>query len=99
MRYRKYNNRKPQARTITVKYAGPCACCGAEIKAGQMADYYPVGTLASRTTGAIAHVGGLEGNSPRCTEQLRRTQHTFGDPGYVDLDRMYEDACADKCGR
>ncbi len=58
MRYRRYS--KPSVRTITVKYAGPCACCGAEIPAGTMADYYPVGTIASRTTAAIAHIGGIK---------------------------------------
>jgi hypothetical protein len=93
MRYRGY--RKPQVRTITVKYAGQCACCGADIPAGAIADYYPVGTIASRTTGAIAHMGGLEGNSPRCAAEIARRR----DPGFVDLDRMYEDQCADICGR
>ena len=94
MRYRNY--RKPAVRTIAVKYAGPCACCGAQIKAGEMADYYPVGTIASRNTAAIAHVGGLDGNSPRCTGELRKRNT---DPGFVDLDRMHEDSCADICGR
>ena len=68
MRYRRYS--KPQARTITVKYAGPCACCGATIPAGSMADYYPVGTIAGRNTAAIAHVGGLDGNSATCTVNI-----------------------------
>jgi hypothetical protein len=91
----RYRNRKPQVRTITVKYAGTCACCGAEIKAGEIADYYPVGTIASRTTGAIAHMGGLDGNSARCAGEIAKRR----DPGFVDLDRMYEDQCADICGR
>lgn len=75
-------------RTITVKFAGKCACCGARIEAGSVADYYP-----SRRE--IAHVGGLDGNSPRCTAEIRRRR----DPGFVDLDRMYEDQCSDICGR
>jgi hypothetical protein len=99
MRYRRYS--KPQVRTITVKYAGPCACCGATIKAGEIADYYPPGSLrrstgaTSNPTGAIAHVGGLEGNSGRCAENIAKRR----DPGFVDLDRMFEDQCADICGR
>jgi hypothetical protein len=95
MRYRRYNS-KPQVRTITVKYAGPCACCGATIQAGSMADYYPVGTIAGRATAAIAHIGGLDGNSSTCTANIRARQQ---DPGFVDLDRMYEDQCAEICGR
>ena len=90
MRYRR-NYGKPTVRTIAVKYAGPCACCGATIKAGEMADYFPVGTIASRTTPAIAHVGGLDGNSARCAGNIK--------PGFVDVDRMFEDQCADICGR
>ncbi len=94
MRYRRSSS-KPQVRTITVKYAGQCACCGATIKAGEMADYYPVGTIASRTTSAIAHIGGLDGNSARCSGEIAKRR----DPGFVDLDRAYEDQCSDICGR
>lgn len=93
MRY--YRKSKPSVRTITVKYAGPCACCGATIAAGETADYYPVGTIASRTTPAIAHVGGLDGNSARCAANIGKSK----DAGFVDLDRAYEDQCADICGR
>jgi hypothetical protein len=91
----RYRNRKPQVRTITVKYAGKCRCCGGTIKAGEIADYYPVGTIASRMTAAIAHMGGLDGNSARCAAEIAKRR----DPGFVDLDRMYEDQCADICGR
>lgn len=31
--------------------------------------------------------------------KVARIMSADRDPGYVDLDRMYEDACADKCGR
>jgi hypothetical protein len=63
-----------------------------------MADYYPVGTIAGRNTAAIAHMGGLDGNSARCAANIaaRREER---DPGYVDIDRMYEDQCAEICGR
>jgi hypothetical protein len=81
MSYRSNNS----PRTITVKYAGKCACCGALIKAGEIADYYP----AKRQ---IAHRGGLDGNSPRCTAEIRNRD-------FVDIDRQYEDQCADICGR
>ena len=93
MRYNRRYNSKPSVRTITVKYAGKCACCGAAIAAGEAADYYPAGTIASMPKGAIAHIGGLDGNSPRCTSELRKRH----EPGFVDLDRMYEDQCADIC--
>ena len=96
MRYNRYNRSKPTPRTIVVKYAGECACCGATIKAGETADYYPIGTIASRTTAAIAHRGGLDGNSARCTSEIRNKQT---DPGFVDIDRAYEDSCAEICGR
>lgn len=97
MRY--YRNRsKPTVRTITVKYAGPCACCGATINPGEAADYYPVGTILNQTKPQIAHVGGLDGNSGRCFGNLKK-KHEQRDSGFVDLDRMYEDSCADICGR
>jgi hypothetical protein len=82
----RYRSNSP--RTITVKFAGKCACCGAPIAAGEIADYYP-------TRREIAHRGGLDGNSARCTAEIRKRR----DPGFVDLDRMYEDQCADICGR
>jgi hypothetical protein len=63
-----------------------------------MADYYPVGTIAGRNTAAIAHVGGLDGNSATCTVNIRARREER-DPGYVDIDRMYEDQCAEICGR
>lgn len=88
MRYRNYS--KPSPRTIAVKYAGPCACCGATINAGELADYYPVGTIASRTTPAIAHIGGLDGNSARCTANLRQAVELVRDPGEDMADRWNE---------
>lgn len=94
MRYR--NTRRATVRTIAVKYAGPCACCGATINAGELADYYPVGTIASRTTAAIAHLGGLDGNSARCAMNISKRQ---ADSGFADVDRAYEDQCAEICGR
>lgn len=76
-------------RTITVKFAGKCACCGATIPAGAIASYYP----ARRE---IAHLGGLEGNSARCTAEIKQRNES---PGFVDIDRAYEDQCAEICGR
>jgi hypothetical protein len=84
MRYRSNNS----PRTITVKFDGKCACCGAVIKAGEIADYYP----AKRQ---IAHIGGLDGNSGRCASEIKQRN----DAGFVDIDRAYEDQCADICGR
>lgn len=80
--------RKPEVRNIMVKFAGTCLCCGAVIKAGEVASFYPVGTIASRTTSAIAHVGGLDGNSPRCTA-VRRAE-MYPDPGELAADRWNE---------
>ena len=57
--------RAPSAapRDLQVKYAGPCACCGVTIPAGALATYYPPGSIAGRASAAIAHLGGLDGNS------------------------------------
>jgi hypothetical protein len=70
---------------IKAKFSGKCACCGGTIKAGEIVDYYP----AKRQ---IAHMGGLDGNSPYCTANIRNKD-------FIDIDRMYEDQCADVCGR
>lgn len=87
MRYRN-RNQSSTPRTITVKFDGKCHCCGGLIKKGAVADYYPA-------LKAIAHVGGLDGNSAHCTAIIRERN----DSGFVDLDRMYEDQCAEICGR
>lgn len=73
MAYRNhYRTARPQPRAITVKYDGKCICCGAVIRAGSIATYYPVGTIASRIEAAIAHTGGLEGNSARCAGEIAK---------------------------
>lgn len=97
MAYRNYRTRKPQRRSIVVKYAGECACCGAMINPGEMADYFPVGTLANHTTPAIAHSGGLDGNSPKCTANI--SQRAVNDYAGDGLDQRIEDASAEICGR
>jgi hypothetical protein len=84
------HNQSP--RTIVVRFAGKCACCGAPIAAGETATYYP-----SRKQ--IGHVGGLEGNSPRCTAEIRKGLDRGFVGTYLDIDRLYEDQCADICGR
>lgn len=102
MAYRRfYRSSKPSARDITVKYAAPCACCGSMIAAGAIATYYPAGTIAGITEGKIAHLGGLDGNSRKCADELRR-KHTV-DAGVNDyagdgLDARWEDAGRDICG-
>lgn len=73
-------------RTIIAKYRGKCNCCGGLIAAGTMCDYDPKRKV-------IAHYKGWEGNSPACCAQVRR------DRDYIDVDRLYEDQCADICGR
>lgn len=89
---------RPTVRTIQVKYAGACACCGATIKAGEMADYFPIGTIKGVTEARIAHIGGLDGNSARCSAELRR-QHDVNAYAGDGLDMRYEDQCSDICGR
>lgn len=101
MAYRRfYRSPRPQPRGITVKYAAPCACCGALIKAGEFATYYPPGTIANVTEGKIAHHGGLDGNSARCTAELRQAfeHRAVNDYAGDGLDMRAEDDMARACG-
>lgn len=77
----RYRYRIPKPRTIIVKYAGKCACCGGDIKAGELADYYPARTIASRSIPGIAHIGGLDGNSSRCSAEIKQRAEYVRDPG------------------
>jgi hypothetical protein len=102
MGYRRNGYRVARAtpRTLVVKYAGDCACCGARIEAGEVATYYPVGTIAGRVTGAIAHVGGLDGNSARCTGVIRAAMNAaVNDYAGDGLDARWEDQGGEICGR
>lgn len=92
---RYHRNTKPTKRTITVKYAGACACCGGTINAGDIADYFPAGSLSGRTVAAIAHPGGLDGTSAKCTGVIERS--LVNDYAGDGLDQRYEDQCADQC--
>jgi len=84
---------------MTVKYAGNCACCGAEIKAGEWATYYPPGTIGNVTEGRIAHCGGLDGTGVRCfIEQRKQMDAAANDYAGDGLDSRYEDQCRDVCG-
>lgn len=63
--------------------------------------------------GKSAHEGpcySCRGTGKQSAKQIRRNRtynkykvaqivHADRDPGFVDLDRMYEDQCADICGR
>lgn len=98
MAYRHFSRRTFRAtpKDMTIKRAGPCACCGVTIPAGAWATYFPPGTLASRPQGAIAHVGGLDGNSATCAANIRdRVLNDFAGEG---VDMRYEDDCAAICG-
>lgn len=98
--YRRYqSNRKPEARNMAAKYAGKCACCGGDIKAGEWVTYYPPGMMGPNTKGVIGHVGGLEGNGQRCFGELRRRaadrdmpadRDCYPDPGELAEDRWNE---------
>lgn len=97
--YRNYRPSKPTVRTITVKYPGKCMCCGGRIEAGQIADYYPVGTIAGVTESKLAHLKAVDGNSVACSEEFKRRDaaslNSYAGDG---LDSRYEDDCKDKCG-
>ena len=102
MAYRNFRRSpRPQPRGITVKYAAPCACCGGLIKAGEFATYYPVGTILNVAEGKIAHTGGLDGNSARCTAELRKQfveRAAVNDYAGDGLDMRAEDDMARACG-
>ena len=101
--YRNYRRpSKPTVRNITVKYAGECICCGSPIKAGEIATFYPAGTIASIHEGKIGHIGGLDGTSQKCFANLKAKSLVI-DAGLNDyagdgLDARYEDDCAARCG-
>lgn len=86
-----YRSRSNSPRTITAKFAGKCGCCGGDIPAGRMVTYRP--------GKGIYHLENPHtGDSAECYGVLRQ-QHEKRDAGFVDLDRMFEDQCADICGR
>jgi len=87
-------------RTITAKFASSCACCGAAIKAGDMVEYFPVGTIAGRDTAAVAHIGGLDGTSARCSAEIRKTfeERAVDDYAGRGLDDRWEEQGRDICG-
>ena len=95
-----YRASKPTPRNIALRYAGPCACCGATIKAGSIAIYYPAGTIAGVAESKIAHLGGMDGNSRVCSENIRLnlTDSVMNDFAGDGLDARYEDDCARMCG-
>jgi hypothetical protein len=76
-------------------------CCGAPIQAGEIATYYPVGTIAGVSKAKLCHIGGVDGKSVRCTEELRKKYasdkglNKYAGDG---LDARYEDDCKDRCG-
>lgn len=100
MAYRRfYRASKPSPRAIEVKFAGDCMACGGRIAAGEIATYYPAGTIAGVHTGKIAHCGGLDGTSARCSAELRKKHESpLNDFAGDGLDARYEDFCRDACG-
>lgn len=100
--YRKYRRAStPRVHTITVKYAGKCMCCGGLIEPGQIADYYPVGTIRGVTEAKLAHLKAVDGNSAACAAELKQKQQTdksLNDYAGDGLDARYEDQCKDICG-
>lgn len=100
MAHRKYyRSQKPTVRAITVKYAGKCMCCGGIIQPGQIADYYPVGTIAGVHESKIAHLKAVEGNSQVCQAELqKKADKSLNDYAGDGLDTRWEDSCKDSCG-
>ncbi len=86
MRY--YRQNSNTVRTITARFAGKCYGCGAEIQAGIMCDYHP-------GKKAIGHLGAFSGDGGK----MGQCYSARKDAGFVDIDRAYEDQCADICGR
>lgn len=86
MRYNR-NRTSNSPRIITSKFAGKCGCCGGEIPAGRMVEY-----IQGK---GIYHYKATSGDSPECYGVLKQRNES----GFVDLDRMYEDQCADIVGR
>lgn len=98
-RNRYYRQSRPTPRNIQVKYAGQCACCGAQITVGAIATYYPIGTIAGVHVAKIAHVGGLDGTSQVCFNNLKaRADNSLNAYAGDGLDQRYEDDCKDRCG-
>jgi hypothetical protein len=98
--YRRYRRQrtKPTPRNIEVRFAGNCACCGKRIEAGEIATYYPAGTIAGVDMGRLAHIGGLDGNSVVCFNELKRKLAAGVEQNTSDLDTRYEDECKERCG-
>lgn len=100
MAYRKYyrTNRKPTERTITVKYAGKCICCGGTIEAGEAATYWPAGSRYP-DRGVLEHVAGAwdEGErvSLKCAAVLR-AKHQDGAPGSFENPKPYTPEAFDR---
>ena len=67
--YRRYKQHNTAPRDMYLKYPGQCQCCGAAIEKGELATYYPPPNGQGR--GTVAHIGGLDGNSATCTENIR----------------------------
>jgi hypothetical protein len=99
--YRKhYRSSKPAARTIQVKFAAACICCGGQINRGETATFYPAGTIAGISEGKVGHLGGLDGTSLKCFNTLksRAVDAAANDYAGDGLDERYEDGCRDICG-
>lgn len=92
MRYNRYRKPDMSPRTITAKFAGKCYGCGADILAGAICDYSPKHK-------AIGHLGAFSGNGDKMGQCYSAIKARQQDTGFVDLDRAYEDQCADICGR
>jgi len=99
MGYRRFHRaaRSSAVRTITVKYDGKCACCGAPIAAGQTADYDPQRRELRHTPNAWDEG---ERVSLTCFHNLKNRPIDPGANAYAGdgLDQRYEDDCRDRCG-
>lgn len=82
-----YRNRRQShaPRVLTAKYPGKCACCGGDIKAGEIVEW--IGA-----TRQLFHFKGSSGDSSACYGVLRaKRDHRYNvDPGELAADRWNE---------
>lgn len=91
MNYRRSNYRAQTIRTITAKFAGKCHGCGSDIRAGVLCDYHS-------GLKRIGHLGAFSGDGDKMGQCYSARVARQAEP-FIDIDRAYEDQCADICGR
>lgn len=74
-------------RDMTAKYNGKCAGCGGAIKRGDRIEY-------DTNNRKAYHYGAGNGDyAGKCYAERQKPRD------FIDIDRIYEDQCADICGQ